>query len=82
MIIRKWGCKEPQFIHKAAYVTGTNGCQPVYQKPRRVLEEHPFLLLHVYVCVTAHLGRTGQQLYQAGLVGSAETDVTAPKECC
>lgn len=59
-----------------------NGCQPVYQKPRRELEEHIFLLLHVYVCATVHLGRTGQQFYGAGLVDSAETDVTAPKECC
>lgn len=48
MAIRKWGYKKPQFIHKAAYVSGTNGCQAVYQTGRE-LEEHPFLLLHVCV---------------------------------
>lgn len=54
----------------------------MYQKSRRELEEPPFLLLHVCMRVPPRLGRTGQQLYQAGLLDSAETDFIAPKECC
>lgn len=82
--IRKRGCRGLQFTHKATSVTGTGRCQPMYQKSRRELEEPPFLPLHVCVCmrVPPRLGRTGQQLYQAGLLNSAETDFIAPKECC
>lgn len=53
----------------------------MYPQSRRELEEQPFLLLHVCMCVPPRLGRTGRQLYLADLADSAETDFIAPKEC-